>query len=190
MLRIEMWGFFCRTVNTYTLNFRYGSTITVPGTGILLNNEMDDFSAKPGVANFFGLTGAEFNAIAPQKRMLSSMTPTIVLKDGKAYLVTGSPGGSKIITTVLQLILNLIDHQLNIATATNAIRVHHQWLPDQLFVEQGLNGDTIQLLNYKGYKISVDDSMGSTQSIMYINNSFEGASDPRRPGALTKWLLT
>ncbi|NEO70584.1 gamma-glutamyltransferase [Moorena sp. SIO3H5] len=171
--------------NTYTLNFTYGSTITVPGTGILLNNEMDDFSAKPGVPNAFGLTGAEFNGIEPEKRMLSSMTPTIVLKDSKPYLVTGTPGGSKIITTVLQLIMNVIDHQLNIATATNAIRIHHQWLPDNLFVEQGFNSDTIQLLKYKGYKISVDDSMGSTQSIMYINNSFEGASDPRRPGALT-----
>ncbi|EGJ33991.1 MULTISPECIES: gamma-glutamyltransferase [Moorena] len=171
--------------NTYTLNFSYGSKITVPGTGILLNNEMDDFSAKPGVPNAYGLTGAEFNAIAPEKRMLSSMTPTIVLKDGKSYLVTGSPGGSRIITTVLQLIMNVIDHQLNIATATNAIRVHHQWLPDQLFVEQDLNGDTIQLLKYKGYKISVRNAMGSTQSIMYINNSFEGASDPRKPGALT-----
>ncbi|NEP52367.1 MAG: gamma-glutamyltransferase [Moorea sp. SIO3C2] len=171
--------------NTYTLNFTYGSTITVPETGILLNNEMDDFSAKPGVPNAFGLTGAEFNAIAPEKRMLSSMTPTIVVKDGKPYLVTGSPGGSRIITTVLQLIMNVIDHQFNIVTATNAIRVHHQWLPDRLFIEQGLNGDTIQLLKYKGYKISVANAMGSTQSIMYINNSFEGASDPRRPGALT-----
>ncbi|WP_293067932.1 MULTISPECIES: gamma-glutamyltransferase [unclassified Moorena] len=112
--------------NTYTLNFSYGSKITVPGTGILLNNEMDDFSAKPGVPNAFGLTGAEFNAIAPEKRMLSSMTPTIVLKAGNPYLVTGSPGGSRIITTVLQLIMNVIDHQLNIATATNAIRVYHQ----------------------------------------------------------------
>ncbi|HEY9706781.1 MAG TPA: gamma-glutamyltransferase, partial [Oculatellaceae cyanobacterium] len=116
--------------NTYTLNFPYGTSLTAAGTGILLNNEMDDFSAKPGVPNAFGLVGGESNAIEPEKRMLSSMTPTIVMKDGKPYLVTGSPGGSRIITTVLQVVLNVIDHKMNIAAATNAIRVHHQWLPD------------------------------------------------------------
>lgn len=171
--------------NTYTLNFSYGSKLTVAGTGILLNNEMDDFSAKPGVPNAFGLIGGEFNAIEPEKRMLSSMTPTIVLKEGKPYLVTGSPGGSRIITTVLQVLLNVIDHQMNIATATNAVRVHHQWLPDTLQIEQGLNGDTLRLLREKGHQISVSNAMGSTQSILHVNNSFQGASDPRRMGALT-----
>ncbi|NET04592.1 MAG: gamma-glutamyltransferase [Symploca sp. SIO2B6] len=171
--------------NTYTLNFSYGTGITATGTGILLNNEMDDFSAKPGVPNAFGLTGGEFNAIEPEKRMLSSMTPTIVMKEGKPYLVTGSPGGSLIITTVLQVVMNVIDHKMNIATATNAVRIHHQWLPDQLMIENGLNGDTTRLLKEKGHQISVRDAMGSTQSIMRVNNTFQGASDPRKPGALT-----
>ena len=171
--------------NTYTLNFSYGSHRTAAETGILLNNEMDDFSAKPGVPNALGLIGGEFNGIEPEKRMLSSMTPTIVMQKGKPYLVTGSPGGGRIITTVLQILLNVIDHKMNIATATNAVRVHHQWLPDELRVEQGLNGDTIGLLRKKGHQISVQDAMGSTQSIMYVGNSFEGASDPRRVGALT-----
>ena len=171
--------------NTYTLNFSYGSGITVPGTGILLNNEMDDFTAKPGVANAYGLIGGELNAIAPEKRMLSSMTPTIVTKEGKPFLVTGSPGGSRIITATLQTILNVIDHGMNIAEATYAERIHHQWLPDHLQIEQGLNGDTLRLLRLKGHHIELDDAMGSTQSVMSKDGVFYGASDPRRPGALT-----
>ncbi len=171
--------------NTYTLNLPYGTNLTAAGTGILLNDEMDDFSAKPGVPNAFGLIGGEFNAIEPEKRMLSSMTPTIVMKDGKPYLVTGSPGGSQIITTVLQVVLNVINHKMNIAAATNAIRVHHQWLPDELQIEQGLNGDTLRLLAEKGHKISIIDAMGSAQSIMRVGSFFQGASDPRRSGSLT-----
>ncbi|NEP09778.1 MAG: gamma-glutamyltransferase [Symploca sp. SIO2C1] len=171
--------------NTYTLNFSYGSHLTAAGTGILLNNEMDDFSAKPGVPNAVGLIGGKFNAIEPEKRMLSSMTPTIVMRESKPYLVTGSPGGSRIITTVLQILLNVIDHKMNIAAATNAVRVHHQWLPDKLRVEQGLNRDTIGLLKEKGHQISVKNAMGSTQSIMSGEDSFQGASDPRKIGALT-----
>lgn len=171
--------------NTYTLNLTYGTGLTVPGTGILLNNEMDDFSIKPGVPNFFGLVGGEFNAIEPEKRMLSSMTPTIVTKEGKPFLVTGSPGGSRIITSVLQVIMNVIDHQMNIAEATNAVRVHHQWLPDELQYEIGLNGDTVELLKDKGYQVVDGYAMGSTQSIMKVDDILYGASDPRRPGALT-----
>jgi gamma-glutamyltranspeptidase/glutathione hydrolase len=171
--------------NTYTLNLEFGTKITVPGTGILLNNEMDDFSAKPGVPNAFGLVGGEFNAIAPEKRMLSSMTPTLVMKAGKPFLVTGSPGGSTIITIVLQLIMNIIDHNMNVAAATNAVRVHHQWLPDILRIEQGLNADTVRLLKEKGHQVVVGPAMGSSQSIMYTNEILAGASDPRRPGALT-----
>jgi gamma-glutamyltranspeptidase / glutathione hydrolase len=171
--------------NTYTLNFSYGTGITVPGTGILLNNEMDDFTAKVGAQNAFRLVGGEANAIAPEKRMLSSMTPTIVLKDGNPFLVTGSPGGSRIITTVLQIIMNVIDHQMNIAEATNAVRIHHQWFPDELQVEKDLNGDTIQLLKKKGHKIVLGQAIGSTQSIMSVNELFCGASDPRTTGALT-----
>ncbi len=171
--------------NTYTLNFSYGSGIVVPGTGILLNNQMDDFSAKSGVPNAYGLIGGEFNAIEPEKRMLSSMTPTIVTKDGEPFLVTGSPGGSRIITTTLQIIMNVIDHKMNIATATNAVRVHHQWLPDELRIERGLNEDTISLLKEKGYEVNVQEAMGSTQSVMSIEGKLYGASDPRKPGALT-----
>jgi gamma-glutamyltranspeptidase/glutathione hydrolase len=171
--------------NTYTLNLRYGTGFTVPGTGILLNDEMDDFSAKPGAPNTYGLVGGDYNAIAPEKRMLSSMTPTIVMKDGKPFLVTGSPGGSHIITTVLQVIINVIDHGMNIAAATNAVRIHHQWLPDELRVERGLNGDTIRLLTEKGHNVVIEDAMGSAESIMRIGNFFYGASDPRTPSALT-----
>ncbi|MDJ0662693.1 MAG: gamma-glutamyltransferase [Crocosphaera sp.] len=171
--------------NTYTLNFSYGSGLTVPGTGILLNNQMDDFTAKPGVSNAYQLIGGENNSIAPEKRMLSSMTPTIVMKEEKPWLVTGSPGGSRIITTTLQIIMNVIDHQMNIAEATNATRIHHQWFPDQIRFERGLNGDTIGLLEQKGHRVKSSFAMGSTQSIIYENGQFYGASDPRKPGALT-----
>ncbi len=181
---IDRWG--NAVANTYTLNFSYGSRHVVPETGILLNNEMDDFSAKPGVPNAYGLIGGKFNAVAPGKRMLSSMTPTIVLKDGQPFIVTGSPGGGRIITTVLQLIVNVIDHGMNIAEATSAVRVHHQWLPDELRMEKGLSLDTIRLLEAKGHKISTQNAMGATQSIMRIDGRLYGASDPRRPGALTE----
>jgi gamma-glutamyltranspeptidase/glutathione hydrolase len=171
--------------NTTTINFGYGAGIVAAGTGILLNNEMDDFSAKPGVPNAYGLIGGEANAIGPAKRPLSSMTPTIVMKDGAPFLATGSPGGSRIITTTVQLIMNVIDHGMNVAAATNAIRVHHQWLPDELRVELGLSPDTLRRLAAKGHRVVVKNAMGSTQSIMRTADGFLGASDPRRPGALT-----
>lgn len=171
--------------NTYTLNFSYGSKITVPGTGILLNNEMDDFSAKPGSPNAYGLIGGKLNAIAPEKRMLSSMSPTIVMKNGSPFLITGSPGGSRIITTVLQIILNVIDFDMNIAEATNAVRVHHQWLPDQLNVETGLNEDTINILRDMGHKVEIGRTIGVAESILKNEEYMYGASDPRRPGGLT-----
>ena len=171
--------------NTYTINFGYGSGIVAAGTGILLNNEMDDFSAKPGVPNAYGLLGGDANSVAPAKRPLSSMTPTILFKDGKPLLATGSPGGSRIITTTLQIILNVVDHRMNIAAATAAPRVHHQWLPDELRVEAGLSPDTIALLESKGHKVVVKNVMGSTQSILRADEGFYGASDPRRQGALT-----
>ncbi|NIP39729.1 MAG: gamma-glutamyltransferase, partial [Candidatus Dadabacteria bacterium] len=172
--------------NTYTINFSYGSKIMAKDTGILLNNEMDDFSAKPGVPNAYGLIGGEYNAIEPEKRMLSSMSPTIVLKDGKPLLATGSPGGSRIITTVLQIISNIIDHKMNIATATASPRFHHQWLPDVLRIEHGFSTDTLSLLKNKGHEIKLGRAMGSTQSIMKIGDYYYGHSDPRRPGGLTK----
>lgn len=171
--------------NTYTLNFSYGGGITVPNTGILLNNQMDDFSAKTGVANAYGLTGGEFNAIAPEKRMLSSMTPTIIMKDDQVFLVTGSPGGSRIITTVLQIIVNVIDFKMNIAEATVSPRFHHQWLPDTLFLEKGINQDTQKLLTEKGHNLSNSRAIGSTQSIMKIDNTLYGFSDTRRRESLT-----
>ncbi len=169
--------------NTYTLNFSFGSGIVAAGTGILLNNEMDDFSAKPGVPNAFGLIGGEANAIEPGKRPLSSMTPTIVFKDGKAYFATGSPGGSRIITTTLQIIMNVVDHDMNIAAATAAPRIHHQWLPDKLRVEVGISNDTLDLLSAMGHDLEIGNVMGSTQTVMRIDGGFLGASDPRRVGA-------
>lgn len=181
---IDKWG--NAVSNTYTLNFSYGSKMTVPGTGILLNNEMDDFSITPGVPNAYGLTGGEYNAIGPGKRMLSSMTPTIVLKDGKPFLITGSPGGSLIITTVLQVLTNVIDFGMKISAATNAVRVHHQWFPDELKVERGLGEDTVKLLSDMGYKVVTGDTMGSSQSIMKVGDFLFGASDPRRPGGLAE----
>ncbi|RAP39085.1 gamma-glutamyltransferase [Candidatus Marinamargulisbacteria bacterium SCGC AAA071-K20] len=171
--------------NTYTLNFSDGSKLVVPGTGILLNNQMDDFSAKPGVANAYGLIGSEANSIAPGKRMLSSMTPTIVFKDGLPTLATGSPGGSRIITTVLQLVLNTIEFDLNIAEATVAPRVHHQWKPDEIRIEKGISQDTIKRLKDKGHIVVTKRAMGSSQSIVKKGNYFYGYSDPRKPNSLT-----
>jgi gamma-glutamyltranspeptidase/glutathione hydrolase len=171
--------------NTYTINFGYGTGLVAEGTGILLNNELDDFSAKPGVPNAYGLIGGDANAVGPDKRPLSSMSPTIVLRDGRPFLVTGSPGGSRIITTTLQVIMNVIDHGMNIAEATYAPRVHHQWLPDELRIEEGLSPDTVRLLEQRGHKVVVDDAMGSTQSIMVTEEGLLGSSDPRTPGALT-----
>jgi len=170
--------------NTYTINFGYGSGIVAAGTGILLNNEMDDFSAKPGVPNAYGLIGGEANAVAGGKRPLSSMTPTVVLRDGMPFLATGSPGGSRIITTTVQVIMNVIDHGMNLAEATAAPRVHHQWLPDELRVEEGISADTLDLLSARGHEVVTRNAMGSTQSVMRVEEGFLGAADPRRRGAL------
>jgi gamma-glutamyltranspeptidase/glutathione hydrolase len=171
---------------TYTLNTTFGSGIVAGNTGILMNNEMDDFSAKPGVPNVYGLVGGDANAVGPHKRPLSSMSPTIVVKDGKTWLVTGSPGGSRIITTVLQMVVNSIDFKMNVAEATNAPRFHHQWLPDRLWVEKGFSPDTIKLLGDKGQKVEVKAAMGSTQSIMPgKDGKLYGASDPRTVDDLT-----
>ncbi|MEL4388351.1 gamma-glutamyltransferase [Shewanella xiamenensis] len=178
---VDKWG--NAVSNTYTLNFSYGSGLVAKGTGILLNNEMDDFSAKPGTPNGYGLVGGDANAVEGNKRPLSSMSPTIVMKDGKPFLVTGSPGGSRIITTTLQIIMNVIDHGLNIAEASNDARVHHQWLPDELRVETSLNRDTISLLEAKGHKVKVQSAMGSTQSIMVTDQGIFGATDPRHSGS-------
>ncbi|MCK9502843.1 MAG: gamma-glutamyltransferase [Porticoccaceae bacterium] len=169
--------------NTYTLNFSYGNGIAVTGAGFLLNNEMDDFSAKAGVPNAYGLVGNAANAIAPGKRPLSSMTPVIVLKEGSPVLVTGSPGGSRIITSVLQMVLNVVDFDMNIAEATAAPRIHHQWLPDVLYVEKDIGVDTRKRLQNMGHKLETSAwSMGKTQSITRENHLFMGVSDYRWPG--------
>ncbi len=170
---------------TYTLNTNFGSGIVAKGTGILLNNEMDDFSAKPGVANAYGLVGGDANAVAAKKRPLSSMTPTLVLKDGKPTLVTGSPGGARIITTVLQTVVNTIDFANNPAEAAAAPRIHHQWTPDELRVEKGLSPDTLALLKQRGHNIAVKASMGRTQTIQIRNGLLYGYSDPRNPDGQT-----
>ena len=169
--------------NTYTLNFSFGSHIAVPGTGMLLNNEMGDFSSNPGTANAFGLVQGEANKIEPGKRPLSSMSPTIVLRDGKPWLATGSPGGSVIITTVLQTILNAMEFDMNIATAAAEPRVHHQWLPDELRMEEGFSPDTIKLLREMGHPLVIGDrTTGRTNSIMLEDGWLYGATDTRRPG--------
>ncbi len=141
---------------TYTLNGSFGAGVVAPGTGILLNNEMDDFTQKPGVPNLYGLVQGEANAIAPLKTPLSSMSPTIVAKDGKPFMVIGSPGGSRIITITLETIINVIDHGMDIQEAIDAPRIHHQWLPDTVYVENhGLSPDTLKLLTAMGYKLDV-----------------------------------
>ncbi len=167
--------------NTYTLNFSFGSGIVAKGTGIILNNEMDDFSAKPGEPNAFGLLGGEANSVQPKKRPLSSMTPTMVFKDGQPYFATGSPGGSRIITTVLQVILNIIDHDMNVSEASHAPRMHHQWYPEELYIEKGISHDTQSLLRGKGHKVKYRSAMGSTQTIMIRDGYIFGSTDPRRP---------
>ena len=170
---------------TYTLNTNFGSGIVAPGTGIMLNNEMDDFSAKPGVPNAYGLIGGDANAVAAGKRPLSSMTPTFVLKDGKPWLATGSPGGARIITTVLQQIVNGIDFGMNPAEAASQLRFHHQWTPDELRVEKGFPVDTLNLLRQKGQNVVVKASMGRTQTIQVHGDELWGYSDPRNPDGLT-----
>jgi gamma-glutamyltranspeptidase/glutathione hydrolase len=176
--------------NTYTLNFTYGNGRSVPGMGFLLNNEMDDFSAKPGVANAFGLLGGEANAIAPGKRPLSSMTPTFVFRDGEPFMATGSPGGSLIITVTMQSVLNAVDFGMNVQAAVNAPRVHHQWFPDKLLMEPGHSVDTRRMLGQMGHVVRTEPSeafdrvLGSVQAIIRLPNGvITGGSDPRRPGA-------
>lgn len=168
---------------TTTLNDSYGNKIVVEGAGFLLNNEMDDFSGKAGTSNLYGLIGSEVNAIQPGKRMVSSMTPTIVLKDNKPFMIVGSPGGSTIITVVLQVILNSIDFGMDIQDAINQPRIHHQWLPDIIdFEEFGLTVDVKKNLESMGYKIGTQRSLGRAEGIMIKNGIIFGATDPRGYG--------
>lgn len=175
---------------TTTLNTAYGNGITVPGAGFLLNNEMDDFSARPDAPNAYGLRQGSQNAIAPGRRPLSSMTPTLVFRsDGLPLLATGSPGGSRIITTVLQVVLNRLVHSLNLASAVAAPRIHSQLWPDQISMEQGISPDTVRLLETRGHRLQLAPAMGSAQSVEVRYGSGAagpvmvgswGVADPRR----------
>jgi gamma-glutamyltranspeptidase/glutathione hydrolase len=167
---------------TYTLNGSYGNGVTVPRLGFLLNNEMDDFAVKPGEPNMFGLVQGEANAIQPGKRPLSSMTPTIVLRDGKLYMVVGAPGGSRIINGVLQVLLNVIDFGMNIQDAIDAPRFHHQWQPDKLYLERGFSPDTIRLLEEKGHKIESIKNVAVVEGILIDDGWLQGGSDGRLTG--------
>jgi gamma-glutamyltranspeptidase / glutathione hydrolase len=169
--------------NTYTLNFSYGVGLVAGGTGVLLNNELDDFTAAPGASNAFGLVGFEANLPGPGKRPLSSMSPTIVLKDGKPVLVTGSPGGSRIISAVLQVVVDVLDYKMDVATAVAAPRLHHQWMPDVVRVEQGFPHETLDALREKGHHVIEPLGQTSVNSIAVTPNGLLGAPDPRTRGA-------
>ena len=170
--------------NTYTLNLFYGVGMVAGGTGVLLNDELDDFAAKPDSPNAYGLVGYTANAPGPGKRPLSSMTPTIVLKDGKPLLVTGSPGGSRITTTVLQVIVNVIDRGMDIAGAVSAPRIHDQWVPDQVYAEPGVPDSVVATLRARGDKVVPQRPFTSANSILVTPGGFAGAADPREGGAL------
>src|SRR5262245_8276895 len=170
--------------NTYTLNFSYCVGLVAEGTGVLLNNELDDFTAKPGAANAYGLIGYTSNLPGPRKRPLSSMTPTIVLKDGKPVLVTGSPGGSRIISSVLQVIVNAIDFRMPIDAAVSAPRLHHQWQPDEVIAEPGIAPDVLDALTGRGHKIVPTPPLTAVNSIAITADGYIGAADRRTRGSL------
>jgi gamma-glutamyltranspeptidase/glutathione hydrolase len=171
--------------NTYTLNFSYGVGLVAAGTGVLLNNEMDDFTAKPGTANAFGLVGFEPNLPAPGKRPLSSMTPTILLKDGKPALITGSPGGSRIITAVLQQVVNIIDFGMDVAASIEAPRLHHQWQPDEVLAEPGIPASIREGLKARGHAIRITRPATAINAIAADGaGGWIGAADTRTRGAL------
>jgi gamma-glutamyltranspeptidase / glutathione hydrolase len=172
---------------TYTLNGGYGNGITIPGAGFLMNNEMDDFAAQPGAPNMFGLVQGEANAIQPAKRPLSSMTPTILTHDGKLFMVLGGPGGPRIITSVLEVILNVVDFGMNVQDAVDFPRFHHQWLPDRLSLEPGFSPDTVALLKARGHTVDQASGSGGVASVVEAilkdeKGWLEGAADGRRPG--------
>ena len=170
--------------NTTTLNFSYGVGLVADGTGVLLNNELDDFAARPATPNAYGLIGGDANAPGPGKRPLSSMTPTIVLKNGRPYIVTGSPGGSRIITTVLQILVNIIDRKMDAGEAVAAPRFHHQWSPDQVFVENTLSGEAVATLEGRGHKVVRQSPFSAANTILVTPRGLVGAADPRTRGAL------
>jgi gamma-glutamyltranspeptidase/glutathione hydrolase len=169
---------------TFTVNGGFGAGVVAAGTGILLNNEMDDFAAAPGVPNLFGLVGGEANSIAPGKTPLSSMTPVIVTENGKFRLAAGAPGGSTIITTVLQIVLNVLVYDMNVGDAVSAPRVHHQWQPDRLMVERGgFEAATLSELRRRGHLIVEADGWGNANAIVLTADGWlEGAADRRGEG--------
>jgi gamma-glutamyltranspeptidase/glutathione hydrolase len=170
---------------TYTLNDGFGSGVTVPGAGFLLNDEMDDFAAKPGASNMFGLVQGQANTIQPGKRPLSAMTPTILTHDGKFFMAVGAPGGPRIITAVLQVILNVVDFGMNVQDAIDAPRFHHQWQPDRLSMERGFSPDTITLLKARGHdvdELGVARVSSAVEAIINDGGWLQGATDGRRPG--------
>ena len=168
--------------NTYTLNLSYGSKISVSGAGFLLNNEMDDFVSKPGVPNAYGLLGDAANSVEASKRPLSSMSPTIVFANGEPWFAVGGMGGSRIISGVLQTIVNVIDHGMNIADASGQPRMHHQWYPDVLLLEPGFSPDTTRLLKERGHDVRLSRT-GTVQIAAYKDGTFRGAADPRMPNS-------
>ena len=171
--------------NTFTLNYSFGSGVTVTGAGFLLNNQMDDFARNPGEPDGYGLIAGEANKIEPGKRPLSTLSPTIVLRDDKPYMVLGTPGGSQIPSVVLQTIVNVIDHGLNIDEAVHQTRFHHQWMPDRLQMEAGFSPDTVNILKSRGHNIKeLDWAMCSVQAIVYDGGVFYGGADSRRGDAL------
>ncbi|GHD48743.1 gamma-glutamyltransferase [Thalassobaculum fulvum] len=169
---------------TTTLNFAFGTGIVAEGTGIFLNNEMDDFAARPGAANAYGLVQGEENAVEAGKRPLSSMAPTLVLDGPATAIATGGQGGSRIITSVLQFLVNTIDHGMNLAEATLAPRIHHQWLPDELRIEEGFSPDTAALLEAMGHRVVRRRSGATVQNVRRVAEGYRGFADPRRPGGL------
>lgn len=172
---------------TYTLNGSFGCGITVPGTGFLLNNEMDDFVAKPGSPNMFGLVGGEADSIAPGKRPLSSMNPTILTHDGKLFMAVGAPGGSRITTGVLQVILNVIDFHMNPQDAVDLPRFHHQWKPDVLYMEKGFHPETVAALKKMGYEIKPIESVARVEAIVVKNGVLEGGTETRLDGKVAAY---
>jgi gamma-glutamyltranspeptidase/glutathione hydrolase len=172
---------------TFTLNSAFGGGLTVPGLGFLLNNNMDNFASEPGKPNQYGLIQGEANAIAAGKRPLSSMAPTIVLRDGKPYLVVGTPGGPTITTAVLQAIVNVIDFGMNAREAIDWPRFHHQWQPDKLYLEPGFSPDTIELLKARGHDVEVRGPQNDMMAIRVKDGWIEGAADSRREGKAAGW---
>ena len=181
---VDRWG---NAVSvTTTINSWYGNKIVVDGAGFFLNNEMDDFASKPGAPNQFGLVGGVANSVQPNKRMLSAMTPTIVLKDGQPYLILGSPGGSTIITSVFQVMVNVLDYRMNVGEANDAPRFHHQWLPDTLQSERfGFPRDVVENLEQRGYFVRQRGTLGRVEAILIDRKDgfLYGSTDPRGYGA-------